>query len=146
MKGSWMFPLWHSRQQISTQWALIKGMFHFPLLQIFFLSRKDEMSIGKRSWAVGDGDHGLSLKQKAINLFSIPLLFSWPFPHLCNAKPRICWSMLQSLFSTLCFNTRLNLMCFQSRPPQLWVNSSQATFWNLPSQCCMGRLRSLHSH
>lgn len=88
----------------------------------------------------------VSLKQKAIKPFSISLLFSWPFPHLCNAKPYVCFSMLQSLFSTVCLNIRLNLVCFQSRPPQLQVNSSQTAFWNLPSQCYMGRLRSLHRH
>lgn len=85
----------------------------------------------------------VSWKQKAINLFSIALLF----PNLCHiyVMPNHT-SVAACSISTVCLNICLNLMCFQSRPPQLQVNSSQIAFWKLPSQCYMGRLRSPRSH
>lgn len=44
-----MFCLQHSRQEISTQWALTKEMFHFPFLQIFFFQEEMKWALAKRA-------------------------------------------------------------------------------------------------
>lgn len=102
MKGPQMFPLCHPRQEISTQRALTRGMFHFPLSQMFFFQ-------GKMKWArqkeLGGGRWrpSVALKQKAINPFSIAAIF----PDLFTAvQCQTIHLVLQYMLKSQCSQSR----------------------------------------